>query len=321
VEFAGRVKLGRKLRVTLSTADKIALAVFDGVRGKRASLKLSGAAVPFSTVTLYDVTGAPLWTGFSGGPNDLIGPLRLPATGSFTLLIDPYSNETGAMSVEAHDLPEDIEGQITPDGPSVPVSLKAPGQEARLTFDAVAGDRFGVGATGIHYNASGLLYIEVLDPDGRLVVRGDTIGDAARADTGPLPAAGRHTVAVRPQDAITVELTLTLSSALRVDVAVSGPAVTVNMARPGQLAVARFTGTAGSRLKLVFTAVQIGGAGGSGAIELKLTSPSGVDIKSDVIIGAAEVALDPLPEAGSYSLLLDPMDARTAKLSLAVKTA
>ena len=318
VEFTGRVRLDGTLELSISHSDKIALVVFDGVRDRRVSLKLSGAAVPFSAVAIYDVTGAPLWTGFSGGSGDVIGPLRLLATGSFTLLIDPDGGTTGAMTVEAYDLPEDIEGPIVPDGPSLPVSLKVPGQEARFTFDAVAGDRFGLGATNIQISDFGAVNIEVLAPDGSLVAGRTTSSVSDGADTGPVPAAGRYTIAVRPLNGSTVDLTLTLSSALRVNVVVGGPTETVNMARPGQLALARFAGTAGSSLKLVFTAVQ---TSGPPRIDLEMTSPSGAVIKRDVIIGAAEVVLDPLPEAGSYSLLLSPRNASTAQLSLAVQTA
>ena len=61
----------------------------------------------------------------------------LPDTGTYTIVVDP-----GALTVNLTlTVSEPVTGTITIDGPSVPVTLNRPGQDARLTFEGTAGQR------------------------------------------------------------------------------------------------------------------------------------------------------------------------------------
>src|SRR5204862_461966 len=70
---------------------------------------------------------------------------------------------TGSMTLTLYDVPPDATGAITPGGSSVTVAAGTPGQNARLTFDAQAGQRVSLSLTGVTISSS---YVSLLKPDG-----------------------------------------------------------------------------------------------------------------------------------------------------------
>jgi hypothetical protein len=105
-----------------------------------------------------------------------------------------------------------VTGNITIDGPSVPITLNRPGQDARLIFDGTAGQRISLGVSEVSFdNDSGIFEVSILRPHGTTLANklvgqfGDDI------DTEPLPETGIYTIVVDPHEAKTVSLTLTLS--------------------------------------------------------------------------------------------------------------
>ena len=122
------------------------------------------------------------------------------------MVVNPQSSYTGAITLTLYDVPADVGGPIVPDGPAVPVALDAPGQNARLGFDGLAGDRFVVKV------GSGFPAVLTLDrrADGNRGARTLVSSTGGLLDLRTLVASGHHELLVDPQGAATGSLALNL---------------------------------------------------------------------------------------------------------------
>jgi len=159
VMATGRLDLGgASLPVTIGTADKIALAVFDGTAGQQVSLGISD-------VTIFRPEGTTLaslgWVVSSG--ESLV--MTLPVAGTYQILVDARPFYSGSMTLT---LSEDLQGSIASGGASVPVSLTRPGQRARLTFSGTAAQQVSLGLTAATVGSG----VSLVAPDGTTVASG-----------------------------------------------------------------------------------------------------------------------------------------------------
>ncbi|HEU5132941.1 MAG TPA: IPT/TIG domain-containing protein, partial [Pyrinomonadaceae bacterium] len=91
VQVTDRMALGDTRTVAITTADKIGLVLFDATAGQRVSVKVNSNTIASCLVRIYNPNGstlASITANTSGGFMDT--PL-LPATGTYTILIDPAS--------------------------------------------------------------------------------------------------------------------------------------------------------------------------------------------------------------------------------------
>lgn len=98
VGFTSRMVIGGSKVVPIDTANKIALIVFDGTAGQRVSLAMTGVTVASSAVSISNPDGTALTStsvGTSGGGINI----QLPTTGTYTILVDPDSTNTGSMTL------------------------------------------------------------------------------------------------------------------------------------------------------------------------------------------------------------------------------
>ena len=168
--------------------------------------------------------GTTLASKLVGRPDD-IDMEPLPDTGTYTIVVDP-----GALTASLTlTLSEPVTGTITIDGPSAPVIIDKPGQDARLTFEGTAEQRVNLGVSEVSFETgTGLVEVSILRPDGTTVATrllGRAGGDI---DTEPLPDTGTYTIVVDPQEAKTVSLTMTLSEPLTGALTTGGPSCTVS---------------------------------------------------------------------------------------------
>src|SRR5207245_1093680 len=133
--------------------------------------------------------------------------LTLPVTGTYTVLVDPYSSNTGSATVTLYDVPADVSGTIVPGGSSVSVALNTPGQNARLTFSGTAGQRESANATN---NTIAGVTLAVLKPDNTML--GSTFFSSSTGflDVLTLPTTGTYTLVVDPSSTNTGSGTVTL---------------------------------------------------------------------------------------------------------------
>jgi len=178
-----------------------------------------------------------------------IGVVTLPVTGTYTVLVDPYTTNTGNVTLTLYDV-VDVTGPITPGGAAVALSLPTPGQVARLTFSGTANQKVSVVPSGFSMTPNGCSYhtLAILKPDGTTLSSSDFCTGSI-AGPAVLPVTGTYTVLVNPYYTSTGTGTVRLYDVVDVtgSITPNGVAQAVNLTTPGQQAAWTFTGTALAR--------------------------------------------------------------------------
>jgi YD repeat-containing protein len=319
VGFTGRIGLGASVAITVGAPNKIGLIVVDATAGRRISLAVSGLSfgggTPLVEISvlgpLVQTLANRLATKLVGRPDD-IDMEPLPDTGTYTIVVAPLAL-TASLTLTVS---EPVTGAIEIDGRSLPVSLDKPGQDARVTFDGLEGQRVSLGISGVSFGTgAGLVAVSILLPDGTTLASKLAGGLGDDIDTEPLPETGTYTIIVDPQEAKTVSLTLTLSEPVTGAIAIDGLSVPVIIDKPGQDALVTFEGTAEQRVDLGVSDVSFGT--GAGAVDVTILHPDGSTLLSNFVLSKGRsIHTDPLPDTGTYTIVVDPQDAKTVSLTL-----
>jgi YD repeat-containing protein len=269
VSATGRMAIGQSQLVTLSTANKIGLLVFDGTVNQRLSIQATGSTLSWTT-TLYDVPpdvttpitpGGPAVTAnlatpgqhaqlpFTGAvgqkafllinsstvtncspaafklvrPNGsqiatgnvcagtFIDTQTLTAAGTYTVVLDPSSANTGQVTVTVYDVVH-VTDSITPGGPAVTATITTPGQDALLSFNGAAGQRVSLLVNSKTFPSCG--NVRILKPDGSTLA---TVSGCANSfiDAQTLPVTRTYTVQIDPYGADTGQHELLIDGRLR----------------------------------------------------------------------------------------------------------
>jgi hypothetical protein len=248
--------------------------------------------------------------GTTGG---FIATKTLPAAGTYTILVDPSSSNTGSMTLTLYDVPPDVTGTITPGGAAVTVTITTPGQNAGLTFSGTAGQRVSLKLSSVTIVLS---FVSIINPDGTSLVSPTSVSTLGWfIDTKTLPATGTYTILVDPNSTNTGSMTLTLYNVppdITGTVAIGGPAVTVTTTVPGQNASLTFSGTSGQQVTVRVT-------GNTMAVTVKLLKPDGTTLTSSISSASSfNLATQTLPTTGTYTITIDPSGANTGSMNVQV---
>lgn len=302
---------GPSLPVTISRPGQRARITFTGTAGQRVSLHTSAVSIYVSALSVLTPAGTTLTSAnvfTSGGTLELPA---LPATGTYTIVIDPTGTYTGSMTLT---LSEEVTGTIVIGGAALPVSLARVGQRARISFSGTAGQRLGLGMTG---NTIFQSDASVLNPDGTTLVAPSFVFGSANALHLPaLPATGSYAILVDPRVGYTGSMTLTLSAEVTGTIAIDGAAVPVSLTRAGQGGRVSFSGTAGQRLSLGLTGVTIGQS------DVSITRPDGTTLAGPVFVTTSGGVLHTpvLPTTGTYTAVVTPRSAGTGTMTLTLSS-
>jgi subtilisin family serine protease len=301
--------------VTLATTvpGQNARATFEGRAGQRVSLRAANVTMTLANLSLVRVGGAAVGTGtIVGSAGAFVDARTLPENGTYAVVVDPQSANTGSATLTLYDVPPDSGGAIVPGGPGVSVTTTAPGQNARLSFDGTAGQRVSARVSNVTMPNA---YVSLVKPDGSTLGSKTLVGSAgAFLDVRSLPSSGRYELLVDPLAAGTGSATVTLYD-VPADVTATaspgGPPVSVNVATPGQNARVTFTGAAGAKVSVRVSNV-------TANANVSLFAPDGSYLARNILVGAAGGFLDTetLPAAGTYELLLDLQGAATGSATL-----
>ncbi|MBX3319640.1 MAG: hypothetical protein KF890_07150 [Nitrospira sp.] len=308
------VPQGAAVAVDIKRVGQNAYYTFSGQSGQTVSVQLSEVTIRSGYASLLKPDGMPLGkpTSFVAGGVMIPGQV-LPASGTYTVVIDPDLSYTGHAKLALYNAPE-LTGSIVVDQVTVTPTLSVPGQRARYTFDGTAGQWVNLGFTGVSIASS---TVSILKPDGSKW-SSTTIGPSGGSldPLTALPETGTYTVMVEPVSNYTGSMTLALSSPVTGTLALDGPSVPVSLTKPGQTARYTFDGKAGQWVSLGLTSVDIT----SSAVTL-LTSEG--TILASTAVGTAGGALEdqhPLPSTGTYTILVDPGSSYTGKMTLTLST-
>jgi subtilisin family serine protease/uncharacterized protein YhfF len=304
---------GPAVTITTRAPDENARLRFDGQAGQRVSLNLAPVTISTSYVSILKPDGTPLVANvFVSSFGGFVDTQTLPVTGSYRIIVDPQGTATGSMTLTLYDVPPDTSGAISPGGPPITTTVATPGQNARLTFDAQAGQRVSLNLSGVTISNS---YVSLLKPDGTSLGSNTyTSIFGSFVDTRTLPTAGTYTILVDPQAAATGSMTLALydvPSDAAGTIAFGGASPTLTTGTPGQNASATFDGQAGQRASVkIATTVS--------SSYVSILSPDGSVLTPNTYVGPSGGFLDPktLPASGTYRILIDPQGAATGSTTL-----
>jgi YD repeat-containing protein len=320
VQVTGRMTFGESKSVAITTASKIGLILFDGDAGQRASLKVNSSTITSCVLKIYNPNGSTLSSTTANTSGGFLDTPLLPATGTYTILIDPDSTYTGSINFTLYNA-SDLTTTITPGGPPVTVTTTVPGQNATLTFSGTTGQRISLQMTGVTIGSGCCsTQVSILKPDGTPLVSPTYVGTGGGFfDIQTLPVNGVYTILVDPVDSNTGSMTLTLY-AVPADITTSitpgGSPVTVTTTVPGQNAKSTFNGTSGQRISLKMTGVTIGS--GCCSTRVSILKPDGTPLVSPTYVGSGGGFFDiqTLPVSGVYTILVDPVDSNTGSMTL-----
>lgn len=305
---------GPPVPVELTAAGQNASLTFNGTQGQRVGVFVTDVTIPVSRVSFrgpgqFVVEPVTLATG--GG---FVESPALPSTGSYTILVDPHGTNTGRMTLNLVAIAPDAVGPIAVGGAPVGVEIASAGQNARLTFSGVAGQRLGLTVSGVTIPLSD---ISILKPDGTPVVSPTRADPSGRFIDSVLPAAGVYTILVDPTAANTGNMTLALAE-IPPDVTGSitpgGAPVEVDVGIAGQNARVTFAGTAGQRVSLTLSGVSIVQS------EVSILRPNGAPMVYPISVNTSGRFIDPqgLAATGTYTILIDPLGSSTGRVTLAL---
>ncbi|UVT15983.1 MAG: hypothetical protein H8K04_19685 [Nitrospira sp.] len=284
---------------------------FNGTEGQWVNLGLTGVSIPMTAVSILRPDGTK-WEATTVGPSGgSLDPLTaLPATGTYTIAVEPVSNYTGSMTLA---LSSPVTGTIAIDGASVPVSLNKAGQTARYTFNGNAGQWVNLGLTGVSITSTA---VTLLTSDGTILAS-TAVGTAGGglADQNPLPATGTYTVLVDPVGSYTGKITLTLSSEVSDSLKVNAAPRPITVSRAGQNGRYTFTGTANQQATIKVTNNNLG------SVTVNLYSPNGI-LQAGMTSSASSFTLNPvtLASAEPYTVTINPAMTETGSIHLQVSS-
>jgi subtilisin family serine protease len=304
---------GPAVTITTRTADENARLRFDGQAGQRVSLKLSAVSMSSAYVSILKSDGTPLggnvYVSIFGG---FLDTRALPATGSYTILVDPQGTATGSMTLTLYDVPPDLGNTLTPSGSPFTATIGTPGQNARLRFDGQAGQRVSLRLSPVTIPNS---YVSILAPDGNPLGGSVYVSSfGGFLDTRTLPSTGSYTILVDPQGADMGSSTLTLNDVppdVTGTLSFGGP-LTATITTAGQNARLRFDGQAGQRISLKLSPITISSS------YVSILKPDGTPLGGNTYVSNFGGFLDTrtLTATGTYTILLDPLDSATGSATM-----
>lgn len=313
LEVAARIAVdGAGRDVELSTADKIALLLFEVERGHGYGVAVSRVLLSGNELAVLRPNGTPL-----AGPA-VVGlggeSLSIPPaaeSGTYAVLIESNSANRSDMRLTVSS---DITGMLTVDGPNFRLDTNRPGQNARLSFNGIVGQGYGLGISDALLSGS---RVSVLQANGSVLVGPKTVGLAGTSLTiPPVAKTGVYTVLVEPVGTSGNGMTLTLSRDVTGTLADGGAPMSINITRPGQNARFTFSAQASTSFGYGLGITDVG----SGARSITILGPgSAVLIDSDTVgLGGDGIVIPPLEIGGLHTVLIEPLNTDVGSLTLTV---
>jgi len=301
-----RMTIGTAKTISVGTATKIGMVLFDAAAAQRVSLRVSNVTTSQSVISIRDPYNAVLRSATAGSTGAFLEPVSAAASATYTVVVDPVLNATGSVTLQAYDVPADLSGPIVAGGSALPFTIAAPGQNGRWTFSGTSGQRVSLRTSSSTFAS---VNVGVVAPDGQTIA-GQTL--TSFLDTVVLASSGTYTVFADPQNYSTGGATLTLYD-VPADAAGSispnSTPVSLTMGTPGQDGVLTFSGTAGQRVSLSI------GAGPLGGVTIK--KPDGSTLATgNVNVVTSFIEPQTLPATGTYSILVNPTGSGTGSVTL-----
>jgi YD repeat-containing protein len=318
-DISGTITVGTPLTVTTTGIGQNARYTFSGTSGQQLSMNLSGntyVGCNAVVVSVLQSNGASLAsTGICNGTTGFMDSFTLPATGTYTVFVNPQGTTTGSVTLLLNTF-ADISGAMTI-GTPLTVTTTGIGQNARYTFTGASGQQLSMNLSGNTYVGCNAVVVSVLKSDGStLASTGICNGSTGFMDSFTLPAAGTYTVLVNPQGTTTGSVTLLLNTFTDISGTISiGTPITASTTVAGQNARYTFTGTAGEQVSMNLSGNTYVGCN---AVVISVLQANGTSLGSTGICNSSTGSLNSvtLPAAGTYTILVDPQGTTTGSVTM-----
>src|SRR4051812_29688651 len=302
----GSTAIGTPTTVTIATIGEGAIRTFSATAGQKLTLTVSGNSIAGAGLTKRDPkrnTPAPF---FASGATAFRDVFALPATGTYTITVDPRDVLTGSLTFTMNAVPDDVGS--TAIGTPTTVTIGTIGEVAIRTFTATAGQKLTLTVSGSSIAGADLT---VRDPIGNTVATLFASGATAFRDVFTLPTTGSYTITVDPRDVLTGSLTYTMNAVPdNTGSTAIGTPTTVTIGTIGEVAIRTFSATAGQSVSVSVSGNTIAG------VDLTVRNASGNTVATLFASGAtATRSAFTLPVTGTYTITVDPRDQLTGSLT------
>lgn len=283
---------------------------FDGTAGQRVSFKVTGSVSIFTEIFLQAPNGSILAQGQLNSGLNYIDALTLPTTGVYHIIVEPHRASVGNATVTLYNVVDLLMG-ATIGGSPVNLTFSTPGQNGRVTVDAVAGQRIGAQLSAVTVSSS---LVSVVDPTGATIVAPTFMTTGGMFVDWVAATTGTYTIVVDPQRDNTGSLTLTVTAPpadVTGTLTPGGAPLTITVSTPGQNAQVTFTATAGQRVSLGMTSVTIASS------TVTIRKPNGGTLASTIVsTSGGFIDTNALVDAGTYTIVVDPSGNNTGSMTL-----
>jgi RHS repeat-associated protein len=306
---------GESKTVTMNAPGQNAKITFSGTAEQRVSLTLTESTITAGFITVYNPEGKEVSKTSFSTSSELIGPLALPSTGTYTIVIDPEGEHTGSVKLSAYSV-VNVTGTLSPtaEGAAETVSLPDPGQKAKYTVSATAGEEVSLKVSESTFTGS--FWLEWFNPEGKAIAEHHFFGNGFMSSVA-FPTTGTYTLAVNPVGIYTGSMKLTAYNATAVTGTITpksgGEAKMFTTTVPGQHAKVTFSGTAEQKVSLTVSESTIK----SGIFAVY--TPEGKLLGPETLFSSSEkgvLELPALPSTGTYTIVVSPEGEYTGSFKL-----
>jgi hypothetical protein len=305
---------------SIATPGQNAYFPFSGTAGQRVSLEVSDVTMASAKVSILKPDGSNLLSPASvNSAGAFFDPRTLPVNGTYKVFLNPSSRATGDAVVRLHNVPADVTAAIVAGGASQTVSITAPGQNASVSFNGLAGHRVSLSMSAVTIGSSSCCSakVSIRKPDGTTLVSSLLLGTSGGfIDSTTLPVGGSYKIVVNPQDAATGDMTLQLFDvpADAGGAIAAGTPLTSTLSTPGRNAAYTFSGSLSQRVSLDVSAVSFD------SVKVGIVKPDGSYLVTPATIGSSGGFIDAkvLPASGTYKVTVNPVGDATGSATLSL---
>ena len=195
------------MTATTTRVGQRARMTFSGTAGQLVSLGVNSITMSTnSDIYVYNPDGSTLTWSFQLNTSTNFH-MTLPATGTYTIIVDPDATSTGSVTLTLSS--EVNAGTLTINGSSVPITISRVGQRARATFSGTSGQQVTARVTS---NTMGSVTVQMLKPDGTQQTTVTSTASSFNTATQTLGTTGTYTILVDPASTNTGSLNLRVTS-------------------------------------------------------------------------------------------------------------
>jgi hypothetical protein len=215
-DVTGAMTLGQPVTATLGPEQR-ALWTFTGSQNQRVSAVINSSTMTNCSAShvfaILRADGTTLTSTASLCAGAMLGPVALPASGTYTVIVDPSGSSAGQVTLTAYGV-VDVTGSVKVNGPPISGPLTTPGQIGRWTFKGTRGHQVRVilDSSTIANCALNSHAFRILRPDGTTLASKSNICTGSVLGPTTVPANGTYTVVIDPYGHYTGTVTLRVVS-------------------------------------------------------------------------------------------------------------